>query len=88
VKTTPGVDLDGARAAQIRKALFDRASPRHVPSVIIEAPDLPRTRSGKLVELAVRELIHGRAVKNQTALANPECLDFFIDHPGLATPQG
>jgi acetoacetyl-CoA synthetase len=88
VKTRPGSVLDETRAAQIRKALFDRASPRHVPSVIIEAPDLPRTRSGKLVELAVRELIHGRAVKNETALANPECLDFFVNHPGLAPSQG
>ncbi len=86
VKTSPGCRLDDTLAGQIRKALFDKASPRHVPSVIIEAPDLPRTRSGKLVELAVRELIHGRPVKNQTALSNPESLDFFVEHPARKPP--
>lgn len=87
VKTSPGRHLDSALAGQIRKALFDKASPRHVPSIIIEAPELPRTRSGKLMELAVRDLIHGRPVKNRTALSNPECLDFFIDHPELKPPR-
>jgi acetoacetyl-CoA synthetase len=50
-----------------------------VPSVLIQAPDLPRTRSGKLSELAVRDVVHGRPVANTTALANPECLAFFAD---------
>lgn len=83
VKTRAGRALEETDAAEIRKALFDKASPRHVPSIIIEAPDLPRTRSGKIVELAVRDLIHGRQVKNRTALSNPESLEFFIDHPDL-----
>lgn len=87
VKTSPGRHLDSALAGQIRKALFDKASPRHIPSIIIDAPELPRTRSGKLMELAVRDLIHGRPVKNRTALSNPECLDFFIDHPKLKPPR-
>jgi acetoacetyl-CoA synthetase len=83
VKMQPGYRLDGALAEQIKGELFDKASPRHVPAVILEAPDLPHTRSGKLVELAVREVIHGRAVKNSGALANPEALAFFRDLPEL-----
>lgn len=77
VKPQPGHSLDEALAARIKRELFEKASPRHVPAVIVEAPDLPHTRSGKLVELAVREVIHGRPVKNVGALANPESLEFF-----------
>ncbi len=62
---------------RVREALRIDASPRHVPSRIIIAPDLPRTVSGKISELAVREVMHGREVVNRKALANPECLDFF-----------
>ena len=61
----------------VRKQLRRKASPRHVPAKIIFAPDLPRTVSGKISELAVRELIHGRPVANRKALANPESLEFF-----------
>ena len=60
-----------------REALRARASPRHVPAKIIIAPDLPRTISGKISELAVREVIHGREVANREALANPQSLEFF-----------
>ena len=62
---------------RVREALRLDASPRHVPSRIIIAPDLPRTISGKISELAVREVIHGRKVANRKALANPESLEFF-----------
>lgn len=62
---------------RVRKALRIDASPRHVPSRIIIAPDLPRTVSGKISELAVREVIHGREVANRRALANPDSLEFF-----------
>ena len=62
---------------RVRTALRNDASPRHVPARIIVAPDLPRTVSGKISELAVRELIHGREVANRKALANPESLEFF-----------
>ena len=62
---------------RVREALRIDASPRHVPSRIIIAPDLPRTVSGKISELAVREVMHGREAANRKALANPECLDFF-----------
>ncbi len=62
---------------KVRDALRRHASPRHVPARIIIAPDLPRTVNGKISELAVRELIHGREIGNLEALANPESLDFF-----------
>jgi acetoacetyl-CoA synthetase len=84
VKTQAGCRLDEALAARIKRELFEKASPRHVPAVIVEAPDLPHTRSGKLVELAVREVIHGRPVKNVGALSNPESLEFFKNLPELS----
>lgn len=86
VKTQTGFGLNEALAQRIKRELFEKASPRHVPAVIVEAPDLPHTRSGKLVELAVREVVHGRPVKNVGALANPESLEFFADLPQLAKP--
>src|SRR5690606_38974146 len=81
----PGVALDNALAARIRAEIRSAASPRHVPAKIIAVPALPRTRSGKLVELAVRDVVHGRPVRNQEALANPEALALFRDLPELAT---
>ena len=61
------------------------ASPRHVPAKIVAVADIPRTKSNKIVELAVREIVHGRPVKNREALANPEALELFRDLPELAT---
>jgi acetoacetyl-CoA synthetase len=78
-----GMALDDALAARIRQHLRTAASPRHVPDVLLAVPDLPRTRSGKLTELAVREVIHGRPVKNVGALANPEALEHFRGLPEL-----
>ena len=72
-------------AARIREQVRRDRTPRHVPAKVIEAPDLPRTLNGKLAELAVRQTIHGREVKNRDALANPEALDFFRELPELAT---
>ena len=77
VQLRPGMILDDELAALIRQRIRTNLSPRHVPSVLIQAPDLPRTRSGKLSELAVRDVVHGRPVANTAALANPECLEFF-----------
>jgi len=77
VQLRPGLVLDDELAALIRLRIRTNLSPRHVPSALIQAPDLPRTRSGKLSELAVRDVVHGRPVANTAALANPECLDFF-----------
>jgi acetoacetyl-CoA synthetase len=84
VKLRAGFALDDALVARLKRELFEKASPRHVPAVVVAAPDLPRTRSGKLVEIAVRDVVHGRAVKNSGALANPEALAFFADIPALA----
>jgi acetoacetyl-CoA synthetase len=83
VRLRDGTALDAALEARIRKEIRDNASPRHVPARIIAAPDLPRTLSGKLVELAVRDVVHGLPATNLEALANPGCLDFFRDLPQL-----
>jgi acetoacetyl-CoA synthetase len=77
VRLAPGVTLDEKLIALIKKQVRDGASPRHVPAVIVAVRDIPRTKSGKITELAVREIVHGREVKNQEALANPEALELF-----------
>lgn len=79
VRLREGLKLDADLAENIRRRIRDQASPRHVPAKIIQVPDLPRTRSGKLAELAVRDLIHGRPVRNREALANSDALDLFLD---------
>jgi acetoacetyl-CoA synthetase len=79
VRLQPGAELDTALEREIRDAIKSRASPRHVPAKILGVPDIPRTMNGKIVELAVREAIHGRPVRNRDALANPQALDYFID---------
>ncbi|SUS08077.1 Acetoacetyl-coenzyme A synthetase (fragment) [uncultured Defluviicoccus sp.] len=75
----PGLRLDEALSQRIRTAIRSACSPRHVPAKVIQVADIPRTRSGKITELAVREVIHGRAVKNVEALANPEALELYRD---------
>ena len=79
-----GHALDEPLAAAIRQAIRANASPRHVPARIVAVADLPRTRSGKISELAVRDVVHGRQVKNTAALANPEALALFRNLPQLA----
>ena len=75
------------RAARARSSSRSAhgASPRHVPARIVAVADIPRTKSGKITELAVRDVVHGREVKNKEALANPEALDLFRDIPELQT---
>jgi acetoacetyl-CoA synthetase len=75
----PGLALDQALEAAIRKKIREGASPRHVPAKIVQVADIPRTKSGKITELAVRDVVPGREVKNKEALANPEALDLFKD---------
>jgi hypothetical protein len=75
-------DLETLQAA-IRTRIREHTSPHHVPRVIVAVTDIPRTISGKITELAVREVIHGRPVKNVDALANPAALDLFRDLPVL-----
>jgi acetoacetyl-CoA synthetase len=77
VRMQPGASLNAALAGRIRDAIREQASPRHVPAKIIEVADIPRTISGKIVELAVRDAVHGRDVANAGALANPEALEQF-----------
>ena len=79
VRLAQGVTLDDALQAKICAKIRTGASPRHVPARIIAVHDIPRTKSGKIVELAVRDIVHGRPVKNQEALANPEALELFRD---------
>ena len=78
-----GAALDEALEAKIRARIRAGATPRHVPARIVRVTDIPRTRSGKITELAVRDVVHGREVKNREAFANPEALDQFADRPEL-----
>jgi acetoacetyl-CoA synthetase len=72
-----GLTLDESLRERIRKQIRVGASPRHVPARIVQVADIPRTKSGKITELAVRDVVHGREVKNKEALANPEALDLY-----------
>ncbi|MCX7896302.1 MAG: acetoacetate--CoA ligase [Rhodocyclaceae bacterium] len=83
VRLRDGTSLDEALQERIRRLIRENASPRHVPAKIVQVPDIPRTKSGKIVELAVREVVHGRPVKNREALANPEALEHFCNRPEL-----
>ncbi len=84
VRLKNGAVLDEALVARIRKQIREGASPRHVPAKIVAVADIPRTKSGKITELAVRDVVHGRAVKNKEALANPDALDLYRDIPDLS----
>jgi acetoacetyl-CoA synthetase len=84
VRLRDGVALDDALVKRIRDTIRRNTTPRHVPAKVVAVPDLPRTISGKLVELAVRNVVHGKAVLNRDALANPAALDLFRDLPELA----
>jgi acetoacetyl-CoA synthetase len=75
--------LDEALAARIRRTIRERCTPRHVPARIIQVAEIPRTKSGKIVELAVREVVHGRPVQNLHSLANPDVLELYRDLPEL-----
>ncbi len=77
VKLKRNLDLTDELKKKIKKGLREKASPRHVPAVIIQAPDIPRTLNMKKVESAVTNIINGRQVTNRDALANPGCLDFY-----------
>jgi len=79
-----GLTLDDTLADRIRRRIRREETPRHVPAKIIQVPDIPRTISGKITELAVRRVIHGQPVTNREALANPEALDHFLDLSELA----
>jgi acetoacetyl-CoA synthetase len=83
VRLAAGAALDDELEKKIRTKIRTGATPRHVPARIVAVADIPRTKSGKITELAVRDVVHGRQVKNKEALANPEALDLYSDIPKL-----
>ncbi|MBU6960788.1 acetoacetate--CoA ligase [Pseudomonas sp. CVAP len=83
VRLREGVTLDEKLEQEIRQVIRANTTPRHVPAKIVAVTDIPRTISGKVVELAVRNVVHGQPVKNTDALANPEALEQFRDRPEL-----
>jgi acetoacetyl-CoA synthetase len=84
VRLRDGLALDEALVAKIKGRIRENTTPRHVPAKVLQVPDIPRTKSNKIVELAVRNVVHGRPVKNVEALANPEALEYFRNRPELA----
>jgi acetoacetyl-CoA synthetase len=85
VRLADGVRLDDALRKRIADRIRSQTTPRHVPARIVQVADIPRTKSGKIVEIAVRRVIHGREVANREALANPEALDLYKNLPELAS---
>ncbi len=83
VRLREGLELDEALIKRIKQQIRTNTTPRHVPAKIVQVADIPRTKSGKIVELAVRNVVHGLPVKNREALANPEALELFRDLPDL-----
>jgi acetoacetyl-CoA synthetase len=83
VRLRAGLSLDDGLRDRIRRQIRENVTPHHVPKKILQVADIPRTISGKITELAVRDTVDGRAVKNIDALANPESLELFRDRPEL-----
>jgi acetoacetyl-CoA synthetase len=83
VKLREGLTLDEALTKKIKDTIRQNKTPRHVPAKILQVTDIPRTKSGKIVELAVRNVVHGEPVKNAEALANPEALEQFRNRAEL-----
>ena len=84
VRLREGITLDDTLRQRIVKQIRANTTPRHVPAKVVQVHDIPRTKSGKIVELAVRNVVHERPVKNVEALANPEALEEFRNRPELA----
>jgi acetoacetyl-CoA synthetase len=85
VRLREGLELDEALRQRIRSQIRADTTPRHVPARIVQVTEVPRTISGKVVELAVRNVVHGWPVKNTDALANPAALEQFRDRPELSS---
>jgi acetoacetyl-CoA synthetase len=86
VRLQPGQTLDEPLRKKIAQQIRRNTTPRHVPAKILQVNDIPRTKSGKITELAVRDVVHGRAIKNREALANPEALELFRNRAELSRP--
>jgi len=85
VRLRPGFKLDAGLEEKIRARVRENTTLRHVPARIVQVPDIPRTKNGKVVELAVKAVVHGMPVNHTDALANPEALELFKNLPALAT---
>jgi acetoacetyl-CoA synthetase len=85
VKLKDNLSLSEDLISRVKKRIRENTTPRHVPAKVLQVADIPRTKSGKIVELAVREVVHSRPVKNLEALANPEALAHFKDRAELRT---
>ncbi len=85
VRLRDGITLDAALIDKIKQHIRTNTTPRHVPAKVVQVADIPRTKSGKIVELAVRHIVHHRPVRNREALANPDALELFRDRPELTT---
>ena len=83
VRLRDSIALDDALIDKIRQHIRANTTPRHVPAKVVSVADIPRTKSGKIVELAVRKIVHGEEVKNREALANPEALEYFANRVEL-----
>ena len=83
VTTKNDQDIDEEKIKLIKSRIRKNCSPKHVPSIVIKVPEIPRTKSGKIVELAVRQVINGEKINNKEAIANPESLEFFENLPQL-----
>ena len=80
-----GIKLDEGLSDRIKGQVKDNCTPRHAPQRVVQVTDIPRTKSGKITELAVRDVVHGRTIQNAEALANPEALDQFKNREELST---
>ncbi|MEE8505836.1 MAG: acetoacetate--CoA ligase, partial [Kiloniellales bacterium] len=85
VRLREGLTLDDALTHEIKTRIRAGCTPRHVPAKVLQVADIPRTKNAKISELAVRDVVHGRAVKNKEALDNPEALELFKDLAELRT---
>ena len=77
VTTKSNEELNEEKIKSIKLKIRKNCSPKHVPSLVIKVPAIPKTKSGKIVELAVKKIIHGETINNKEAIANPEALEYF-----------
>jgi acetoacetyl-CoA synthetase len=77
VTTKNDQELDAEKIKSIKSKIRKNCSPKHVPAIIIKVPEIPRTKSGKIVELAVKKIINGEEINNKEAISNPDCLNYF-----------
>ena len=84
LKLADDLELTESLKEKVIDQIRTNLTPRHIPAKVVSVPDIPRTRSGKITELAVRDIVHGKEIKNKEALANPEALIHFANIPDLS----